>query len=164
MAKEKKSQSPLPKLVQYALEGVAHEVIAFPDSMRDAEEIAAHLGIPAAQVFKTLVVVRPDKGKPILVIIPANRQLDLKKVATATGDKKLKMAAHSEAEALTKLQVGGISALALLNRGFDIFLNDSATAFSHIYVSGGQRGLDVHVAVTDFLRITGARLIDGVNG
>lgn len=159
MAKGKKNRSPLPKLVQYALENVPHEITTFPDTMRDAEEIAAWLNLPPGQLFKTLVVLRPDKGKPLLVMTPADRQLDLKRVATAVGEKKLIMASHAEAEALTHLQVGGISALALLNRGFEIFIDDSALAFSQIYVSGGQRGLDVRLAVADLLRITGARPI-----
>ncbi len=159
MAKGKKNRSPLPKLVQYALENVPHEITTFPDTMRDAEEIAAWLNLPPGQLFKTLVVLRPDKGKPLLVMTPADRQLDLKRVATAVGEKKLTMASHTEAEALTHLQVGGISALALLNRGFEIFIDDSALAFSQIYVSGGQRGLDVRLAVADLLRITGARPI-----
>jgi len=127
--------------------------------MRDAEEIAALLGLPPAQLFKTLVVLRPDKGKPILVMIPANQQLDLKKVAQVAGEKKLTMASHAEAEAITRLQVGGISALALLNRGFDIFIDDSALAFEQIYVSGGQRGLDVKIKTTDLIGITDARPI-----
>jgi len=159
MAKGKKNRSPLPKLVQYALENVPHEITTFPDTMRDAEEIAAWLNLPPGQLFKTLVVLRPDKGKPLLVMTPADRQLDLKRVATAVGEKKLTMASHTEAEALTHLQVGGISALALLNRSFEIFIDDSALAFSQIYVSGGQRGLDVRLAVADLLRITGARPI-----
>ena len=159
MAKGKNSKSPLPKLVQFALENVPHEVTTFPDTMRDAEEIAALLNIPPDQLFKTLVVIRPGKGKPLLVMTPANRQLDLKKVATAVGEKKLNMATHAEAEALTRLQVGGISALALLNRGFEVYIDDSALAFPQIYVSGGQRGLDVRLAVADLLRITDARPI-----
>ncbi|MBK8934458.1 MAG: aminoacyl-tRNA deacylase [Chloroflexi bacterium] len=159
MAKGQQNRSPLPKLVQYALENVPHEVTTFPDTMRDAEEIAALLDLPPAQLFKTLVVLRPGKGKPLLVMIPANQQLDLKKVAQAAGEKKLTMAAHAEAEAITRLQVGGISALALLNRGFDIFIDDSALAFEQIYVSGGQRGLDVKIKTTDLIHITNARPI-----
>ncbi|MCB8987108.1 MAG: aminoacyl-tRNA deacylase [Ardenticatenaceae bacterium] len=162
MAKDKKNRSPLPKLVQYALENVPHEVTTFPNTMRDAEEIAAWLHLPPGQLFKTLVVTRPDKGKPLLVMTPANRQLDLKKVAAAIGEKKLGMASHAEAESLTHLQVGSISALALLNRGFEIYIDESALTFEQIYVSGGQRGLDVKVAVADLLRITGAQPIPAV--
>lgn len=159
MAKGKKTPSPVPKLVQYALKGCPHEIITFPSEMRDAAEIAAHLNVPAGQVFKTLVVTRPAPGRPILVMTPADRQLDLKKVATAVGVKKVSMAGHDEAEKLTGLQVGGISALALLNRGFDVYLDDSASAYDNIYISGGQRGLDIKISVAALQRITAARLI-----
>lgn len=162
MAKAKKDRSPLPKLVQYALRETPHEVITFSGAMRDAAEIAVHLGLPAGQLFKTLVVLRAARGKPILVMVPAEQQLDLKKVAAAAGEKKVTMASHNEAEKLTGLQVGGISALALLNQGFTIFIDDSALAFDEIYVSGGQRGLDVKLAVSDLLRVTGARAITAV--
>lgn len=162
MAKAKKERSSLPKLVQYALGDTPHEVIAFPNTMRDAAEIAAHLGLPAGQLLKTLVVLRAGRGKPILVMVPAEQQLDLKKVAAAAGEKKVTMASHLEAEKLTGLQVGGISALALLNQGFTIFMDDSALAFAEVFVSGGQRGLDVKLTVSDLLRITGAEAITAV--
>jgi Cys-tRNA(Pro)/Cys-tRNA(Cys) deacylase len=117
------------------------------------------MGVPAAQVFKTLVVTRPPQ-KPMLVMIPADRQLDLKKLAKAVGEKKVKMAGHSEAELLTGLQVGGISALALTNKGFAVFLDKSAESFDQIYVSAGQRGLDIQLTVKDLVKITRARLVE----
>lgn len=161
MAAAKSSDSPLPKLVQYALKGIPHEVINFPDTMRDAEEIAAFLQIPAGQVFKTLVAIRPDnQGKPYLAIIPADGQLNLKALAKAANEKKLVMASHTQAEQLTGLQVGGISALALKNRGFKVYLDQSAQQYPHICVSGGQRGLDVKLSVSDLLRLTAAQLAD----
>lgn len=143
------------------LEGkrIPHEVIPYSDTMRDAEEIAAELGAPAGQVFKTLVVIRPS-AKPLLVMIPADRQLDLKKLAKAVNVKKVAMATHREAEELTGLQVGGISALTLLNRGFDVFLDASAQAYEQIYVSAGQRGLDIKLAVSDLVKVTKARFVD----
>lgn len=154
----KPSDSPLPKLVQYALKGTTYELIAFPDDMRDAAEIAERLQLPAGQVFKTLVVIKPDnRGKPYLVMIPADQQLNLKQFAKAVNEKKLVMASHEQAEQLTGLQVGGISALALKNSGFQVYLDQSAQNHAEIYVSGGQRGLDVRLAVTDLVRITGAR-------
>lgn len=153
-------------LAMKALEGkkVPYEVIPYPADMRDAEEIAAVLGIPSAQVFKTLVVLPPGTtgklAKPLLVIIPADRQLDLKKLAKVVGTKKVQMAAHKEAEAMTGLQVGGISALALLHKGFVVFLDASAQAYEMIYVSAGQRGLDVKLKVADLVKVTGANVVD----
>lgn len=148
------------------LEGkkIKHEVIPYPDHMRDAEAIAVELGVPAGQVFKTLVVLPPGTtgraAKPLLIMLPADRQLSLKKLAKAVSAKKLQMATHAEAEKMTGLQVGGISALALLNRGFAIYLDEAARAYDQIFVSAGQRGLDIKLAVTDLIKVTGARFLD----
>ncbi|MEZ4643745.1 MAG: YbaK/EbsC family protein [Chloroflexota bacterium] len=142
---------------------VAYEVLEYPNTMRDAAEIAAYKGIPAAQVFKTLVVQPPAgdaRAKPMLVMIPANRQLDLKKLALAIGAKKLKMATHAEAEQMTGLQVGGISPLVLVNKGFAIYLDETARTHSDIYISAAQRGLNVKVPVKELVKIVGARWAD----
>jgi Cys-tRNA(Pro)/Cys-tRNA(Cys) deacylase len=143
------------------LEGkkVVYEVHEYPASERDAVIVAQEMGVPAAQVFKTLVVLLPPK-KPMLVMVPADRQLDLKQLAKAVGEKKVKMAGHAEAESLTGLQVGGISALALVNKGFAMFLDKSAESFSQIYVSAGQRGLEIQLAVKDLVKLTRARLVN----
>lgn len=140
---------------------IPYEVVAYPNSMRDAEAIAQELGVPPGQVFKTLVVLPPEghgrKAKPILAVIPANRQLNLKKLAKLLGVKKAKMATHREAESLTGLQVGGISPLALLNKGFDIYLDTAAREQAEIYVSAGQRGLQIKVNAADLVKVTGAK-------
>ncbi len=138
---------------------IPYDVFTFPPDIHSATGVAEALGLPPEQVYKTLVVVRPE-GRPMLVIIRGDRELDLKKVAGATGEKKVHMASHKEAEALTGLQVGGISALALLNRPFDVFVDQSATAWSHILVSAGKRGINLRLAVDDLIRITRARIID----
>ena len=148
------------------LEGkkIAHEIIPYPDHMRDAEEIALALNVPPRQLFKTLVILPPGttgrEAKPLLVMLPADFQLNLKKLAKAVGAKKLQMATHAEAEKMTGLQVGGISALALLNRGFAIYLDAAARDYEQIYVSAGQRGLDIKLAVADLVKVTRARFVD----
>ncbi len=142
---------------------VPYQLVEYPAEMREAQSIARYLGVPAEELFKTLVVPAnrsaSSKGKPLLVMIPAGRQLDLKKLAKATGAKKLRMATHAEAEALTGLKVGGISALALLNRGFAVYLDRSAQNHDKIYVSAGQRGLNLQVPVTALSKLTRARFV-----
>ena len=142
------------------LEGkkVAYEAVPYPAEMRDAEAIADWRNVPAAQLYKTLVVVRAV-GKPLLVMMPANAQLNLKQLAKGVKEKKLKMASHQEAERLTGLQVGGISALALVNKGFAIYLEEGAKQFEQIYVSAGERGLDVKLRVADLMKVTKARFV-----
>ncbi|SRR5690606_35145556 len=143
--------------------GVPYEAVTYPSDERDATVVAQHLGVPASQVYKTLVVVR-QKGKPFLSVIPADRQLDLKKMARNVNEKKLKMATHEEAEKLTRLQVGGISPLALINRGFEIIVDESARQLAEIYVSAGEKGINLKVPVAGLMEVTGARFVDVAEG
>ncbi len=135
-----------------------YEVFTFSPEIHSATGVAEAVGLPPDQVYKTLVVLR-SKGKPMLVMIAGDRELDLKRVAQAVGEKKVRMALHREAEELTGLQVGGISALALLNRPFDVFIDRRVIVLSHVLVSAGQRGINLRLAVPDLIRITRARVI-----
>ena len=134
------------------------------DSTREfhsATDAAALIGAAPEQVYKTLVVLRdpPKSGKPIVVMIASNTEVDLKLLAKSVGEKKLRMATQREAESLTGLQVGGISALALLNRGFEICIDAPALAFEQIHISAGQRGVDLQLAVKDLIDLTGAKTV-----
>ena len=133
----------------------------FPDTIHDAEEVAAAVGKPAEMVYKTLVVRKNSpRSKPMLMMIAAPRRLNLKKVAAAIGEKKVRMASHAEAEKLTGLQVGGIGALALLNRGFDIFIDSPAQSLNTVLVSAGKRGVNLELPVKTLVSLTGAKWID----
>lgn len=150
-------------LAMRVLEGqaVPYEVITYPDTIHDALELAQHVGLPPEGVYKTLVVLADEPGfKPMLIMVAADTSLDLKKVAQAVGAKKAHMARHADAEKMTGLKVGGISALALLNRGFDIYVDEWATLLDAIVISAGQRGLNLRLSVDDLLRVTGAQVID----
>ena len=128
-----------------------------------ATEAAQLIGAPVESVYKTLVVLRepPKSGEPLLVLIASQREVDLKQLAKSLGDakRKLRMATQREAESLTGLQVGGISALALLQRGFEICLDEPAVALEQIHISAGQRGVDLRLAVRDFLAVTNAKVV-----
>jgi Cys-tRNA(Pro)/Cys-tRNA(Cys) deacylase len=128
-----------------------------------ATEAAALIGAPVEAVYKTLVVLRepPKSGKPLLVMIASHREVDFKLLAKSLGDakRKLRMATQREAESLTGLQVGGISALALLNRGFEICIDEPALALDQIHISAGQRGIDLQLAVKDLMALTRARTV-----
>jgi Cys-tRNA(Pro)/Cys-tRNA(Cys) deacylase len=138
---------------------IPYQVFTFSPDIHSALGVAEAVGLPSQQVYKTLVVLRPQ-GKPMLIMIAGDRELDLKRVAKAVGEKKVHMASHNEAEALTGLQVGGISALALLNRPFEVFLDRPASELSHLLVSAGKRGINLRLAVPDLIRVTRARIIE----
>ncbi|HUF38368.1 MAG TPA: YbaK/EbsC family protein, partial [Anaerolineales bacterium] len=90
--------------------GIRYTAIPLPDDRkRSAVETAAALAVPPEQVFKTIVVTRPGKGKPLLAVVPGPAEVDLKAVAEAAGEKKVALPTQREAETLTGLQAGGIS-------------------------------------------------------
>ncbi len=132
----------------------AHEV---PAEKLGAVEVAQLMGVPAEQVFKTIVTTR-EKGKPVLVVIPAPRVVDLKLLASFLGEKKMHLPSEREAEALTGLQAGGISPLALINKGFQVVIDSAAQSFDEIYISGGQRGLDIQLGVADLVKLVNAKI------
>ncbi|MBT3669650.1 MAG: Cys-tRNA(Pro) deacylase [Chloroflexi bacterium] len=132
---------------------VSFKVHISPNEKRSALETSAILGVDANQVYKTIVALRPNKGKPILAIIPGPLSLNLKLLAKALGEKKVVLSTHSEAEKITGLQTGGISPLALINKGFQVVLDSSAMPHETIFVSGGQRGLTVELSPNDLLSL-----------
>ncbi len=138
---------------------VPYEVVEYPDSLRDAEEIAEVLDVPSHLVYKTLVVKPVDGGKPCLAMIAANRRLDLKKMAAVVGVKKVTMASHGDAERLTGLRVGGISALSLAHRNWGVYLDQPAMELEHILMSAGQRGLDLRVPTVALLQVLQAKVV-----
>jgi Cys-tRNA(Pro)/Cys-tRNA(Cys) deacylase len=94
------------------------------------------------------------------VLIASNRQLDMKRLAAVAGAKKVHMAAHKDAEALTGLKVGGISALALTQKNWTVFIDQPATEHQHIMVSAGQRGMDLRVPTMALISLIRARIAD----
>jgi Cys-tRNA(Pro)/Cys-tRNA(Cys) deacylase len=136
----------------------AYQVCEYSPEIHSAVEAAQAIGQPAGRVYKTLVVMREAlRAKPLLVMTPGDHELDLRALARSTGDKKLRMATQKEAESLTGLLVGGIGALALLNRGFEIWIDRAARAHERICVNAGQRGVMLELRVDDLVRVTGAR-------
>ena len=142
---------------------VAYESFTYaydPENPPDAEEVARQLGLPPAQVYKTLVLTGASHGRPLLVMLPADRQLDLKKAAAAIGQKRLELMPRAETERLTGLKVGGIGALALVPKKWQSYLDRTAEQHERIYVNAGQRGLMLGLGVADLVRVLGAKIIE----
>lgn len=137
--------------------GIAFEAHELPEEKLGGMEAAAILKVEPSQVFKTIVALRPEGGKPVLALIPAPAQLELKAVGRVLGSKKLQLASLAQAEKLTGLQAGGISPLALIGKGFEV-VDEAALGFSEIYLSGGQRGLNLSMAPQAVIELTHAKV------
>jgi Cys-tRNA(Pro)/Cys-tRNA(Cys) deacylase len=142
--------------------GIAYTPVQYSPAIHSGDEVARVIGEPAGRVFKTLVVLREPDGW-LLVMVPSDRDLCLKKLAAAVGAKRVRMATRREAEAKTGLLVGGISALALVGKPFAVYLDLHALNWESIFISAGQRGYNLRMPVDDLMVATGAELIDAVD-
>ncbi len=131
---------------------IPHKLYPYECEAHDdfGKHAATQLGLPEAQVFKTLIA-HHDK-QAVVAIVPSSGLCSLKQLAKATGLKKVEMMKPAEAEKLTGYKVGGISPLAQ-KKLLPTVLDDSAMQFDEILVSGGKRGLSVGVAPADMLRL-----------
>jgi len=139
---------------------IPYQVYEFSPDIHSAIGVAEAVGLPVHEVYKTLVVMPPSGKKPILVVVQGDLEIDLKRVGAALGEKGFRMATHKEAEQLSGLQVGGISALALLNKQWSVYVDAHARALTEFVVSAGKRGVNLRLKVEDFMRITGARWLE----
>ena len=92
--------------------------------------------------------------------MPATGEVSPKKLAAFLNEKKVSVTTQREAEALTGLQAGGISPLALIHKGFQVVVDASALEREFILVSGGQRGVQVQLNAKDLIQLTNARTAD----
>ncbi|HET9911697.1 MAG TPA: YbaK/EbsC family protein [Anaerolineales bacterium] len=137
---------------------VSYTAFETPVEKLGALETAEFLNVPPEKVFKTIVVTREKPRKPILAVIPGTSVVDLKLLAAFLGEKKVHLPTEREAEGLTGLQAGGISPLALINKGFQVVVDATAQNYAEIHVSGGQRGLNIRLPVDALIKLTNARL------
>ena len=136
---------------------IKYTTYELPAEKLGALETARLLDLDPAAVFKTIVVTRDRLRKPLLAVVPGTSSVDLKLLAAALGEKKVYLSTEREAEELTGLPAGGISPLALINKGFQVVIDSSAQSFAEIHVSGGQRGLNIKLPVADLAKLTNAR-------
>jgi Cys-tRNA(Pro)/Cys-tRNA(Cys) deacylase len=126
-----------------------------PDDLA-AETVAAKIGLPAEQVFKTLVA-RGDRNGICMAVIPGNAELDLKALAVASSDRKIQLVPVKELQALTGYIRGGVTALAG-KKGYPIYADETIERFDIISISAGIRGLQILLAPADYLKATKAKL------
>lgn len=138
--------------------GVAYELRSYEVDLDDlsAPTVAAKVGLPAEQVFKTLVA-RGDRNGVCLAVVPGDGHLDLKALARASGDRKTELVALKEVLPLTGYVRGGVTALAC-KKSYPVFLDETAILFEQIAVSAGARGLQIVLHPEDYARAVGATL------
>lgn len=130
-----------------------------PDDLA-AETVAAKIGLPPEQVFKTLVA-RPDDSKDrngvVMAVIPGDQELNLKALAGAVGERKIQLVPVKELQALTGYIRGGVTALAA-KRNFPVYVDETIELFDLVSISAGIRGLQILIGPADYLRATNGQI------
>lgn len=138
--------------------GIRYELREYEVDPNDlaAETVAARIGLPPEQIFKTLVA-RGDRNGICMAAIPGNAELDLKALAAASGNRKIQLVSVKELQGLTGYIRGGVTALAG-KRDYPVYVDETAELFDVISISAGVRGLQILLAPADYLRATRGRL------
>lgn len=139
---------------------IQYELIPYEVDENDlgAEHIASQLGEDIRQVFKTLVL-SGDKSGYFVCVIPGVDEVDLKKTAKVTGNKKCDLIAMKELLPLTGYIRGGCSPVGM-KKAFPTYIHNSCIQYDFIYVSAGVRGLQFKIAPQDLIQVVGAKVED----
>jgi Cys-tRNA(Pro)/Cys-tRNA(Cys) deacylase len=140
--------------------GIHYELreYAVDDDDLSAPHVAEAIGMPAEQVFKTLVA-RGDRTGVVVASIPANAELDLKSLAAASGNKKVELVAVKEVLGLTGYIRGGVSPVGM-RKPYPFYLDETADLWDVISVSAGVRGCQMLVAPDDLVQLAGGQRCD----
>ena len=138
--------------------GISYELREYEVDPNDlaAESVAAKIGLPPEQVFKTLVA-RGDRTGVVMAVIPGDQELDVKALAAAAGEKKIELVPVKELQALTGYIRGGVTALAG-KREYPVYVDETIELFDVISVSAGMRGLQILVKPPDYIRAAKAKV------
>jgi Cys-tRNA(Pro)/Cys-tRNA(Cys) deacylase len=134
--------------------GIRYELREYEVDPEDlsAETVAAKVGLPAEQVFKTLVA-RGDRTGVLLAVVPGDAELDLKALARLSGDRKVDTVPLKELQPLTGYIRGGVTALGG-KKEYPVFVDETVELFDIISVSAGVRGTQLLLAPADYLQVT----------
>jgi Cys-tRNA(Pro)/Cys-tRNA(Cys) deacylase len=140
--------------------GIAYELRPYEVDLNDltAVTVAAKIGLPTEQVFKTLLADTVPSGH-VFAVIPGDTELDLKKLALAASVKKAELASLKEVEPLTGYVRGGVTVMGA-KKPFPAYADETIELFDVISVSAGMRGLQVLLSPADYLRAADATLAD----
>ena len=142
-------------LDQLAIRYELRDYTVDPDDL-SAENVAAKIGLPPEQTFKTLVA-RGDRNGPCFAVVPGNSEVDLKALAAATGDKKIDLVPLKDVQPLTGYIRGGVTALAA-KKDFAVVADVTIELWDVVAISAGVRGTQILISPADYLRATRAQL------
>jgi Cys-tRNA(Pro)/Cys-tRNA(Cys) deacylase len=134
--------------------GIKYELREYevdPDDLT-AETVAAKIGFPVEQVFKTLVA-RGDRNGICLAVVPGDKHLDLKALAKLSGDRSVAVVALKEVQPLTGYVRGGVTALAC-KKDYPLYVDENIYLFDVVSISAGVRGTQIIIAPDDYLKAT----------
>ena len=126
-----------------------------PDDLA-AESVAAKIGLPAEQVFKTLLA-RGDRHGPCFAVIPGNAELEYKALAKLTADRKVELVPLKEVQPLTGYIRGGVTVLGA-KKDYPVFADETIELWDRISISAGVRGTQILIAPADYLRVAKAAI------
>jgi Cys-tRNA(Pro)/Cys-tRNA(Cys) deacylase len=124
-----------------------------PDDLA-AETVAAKIGLPPEQVFKTLLA-RGDRNGPVFAVVPGNAELDYKTLAKLTGDRKVELVTLKEVQPLTGYIRGGVTVLGA-KKEYPVYADETIELWDVVSISAGVRGTQILIAPADYLRATKA--------
>ncbi|MGH9568298.1 MAG: Cys-tRNA(Pro) deacylase, partial [Candidatus Angelobacter sp.] len=127
-----------------------------------AESVAAKIAMPPEQVFKTLVA-RGDGNGVCFAVIPGNAELDLKALASASGNRKIQLVPVKELQTLTGYIRGGVTVLGA-KKSFPVYADETIQLCDLISVSAGVRGTQIILKPENYLQTTGAIMADIARG
>lgn len=136
--------------------GISYRLITYEVDPEDlsAETVAAKIGLPPEQVFKTLVL-RGDRTGNLFAVIPGNTEADEKAIARLSGNRRVQMVPLKEVQSLTGYIRGGVTVFGAA-RPFPVLVDETAELFDEISVSAGVRGVQILLNPADYLRATEA--------
>lgn len=134
--------------------GIRYELRDYDVDPEDlsAETVAAKVGMPPEQVFKTLVA-RGDRTGVLMAVVPGNGELDLKALARLSGDRKVDTVPLKELQPLTGYIRGGVTAIGG-KKEYPVFVDETLELFDTVAVSAGVRGTQLVLSPADYLRVT----------
>jgi Cys-tRNA(Pro)/Cys-tRNA(Cys) deacylase len=140
--------------------GIQYEIREYEVDLEEfsALMVAEKIGLPAQQVFKTLLCVTADR-EHLFAVVPGDVELDFKKLAAVAGTRKTEMVSLKDVQPLTGYVRGGVTVFGA-RKDFAVYADETVELFDVISVSAGLRGVQVLLSPADYLRASKARVAD----